>query len=503
MRIGVKRSIAIAVLLVWGGLGLWIVGKNDAFTRSEAIEAVNRELVNPGLVWAREDMHLNSLEMWRRPCPTCPPGRLLGGETGLPVWENPERVRILTIGDSFAVGAGLFDANARWGARLEQTLSKRHGDGNIEVVSIGESAVSAFAYTAWLEAIARGDYSWFTNDETGVLRGKFDAIVIGHIGNDVVHSPGDAYLRLPDLQIIPWDRQEGIIGRDETNPNWEAYTMLPSRMAAAGGGAAMLVVPIYSNGVDEAFGDPRIRPLYEAAGFDVVHMVLGAEWVKRAGPERSRVNPADLHPGHGFYAAASMDMADAVEKAIGPTRIARAKARGGEVRRPLIASHLSIGLKVEHNTSGADVAWNGNAWTPAPDICFSATGRSEGSYLECNVYRYQGSRIPAQHLPCATLGRPHMVLAFASDREGTATIEHLDGGGIVLEVYGYRYGEIDVEIEPVAQLAAGETGTVEVRGEVGFDGIFVAEAGKTTCEYDDDAGGMIGAFQMRISEPKK
>jgi len=371
------------------------------------------------------------------------------------------------------------------------------------VVSIGESAVSAFAYTAWLEAIARGDYSWFTNDETGVLRGKFDAIVIGHIENDVVHSPGDAYLRLPDLQIIPWERQEGLIGRDETNPNWEAYTMLPTRMAAAGGGAAMLVVPMYSNGVDEAFGDPRIRPLYEAAGFDVVHMVLGAEWVKRAGPERSRVNPADLHPGHGFYAAASMDMADAVEKAIGPTRIARAKARGGEVRRPLIASHLSIGLKVEHNTSGADVAWNGNAWTPAPGICFSATGRSEGSYLECNVYRYQGSRIPAQHLPCATLGRPHMVLAFASDREGTATIEHLDGGGTVLEVYGYRYGEIDVEIEPVARLAVGKTGTVEVRGEVGFDGIFVAEAGKTTCEYEDDAGGMIGAFQMRISEPKK
>lgn len=503
MRLGGKRGITLVIFLMWGGLGLWIVGKDDAFTRSEAIETVNRELGNPGLVWAREDMHLNSLEMWRRPCPTCPTGRLLGGETGLPEWDNPDRVRILTIGDSFAVGSGLFDANARWGARLEETLSKRHGDGNIEVVSIGESAVSAFAYTAWLEAIARDDYSWFTNDETGALRGKFDAIVIGHIGNDVVYSPGDEYLRVPDMQIIPWEQQTAIMNRDAANPNWEAYTKLPTRMAAAGGGAAMLVAPMYSNGVDEAFGDPRIQPLYEAAGFDVINMRLGAEWVKRAGPERSRVNPADLHPGHGFYAVASVDMADAIETAIGPTRIAQAKARGGEVRRPLIASHLSIGLKVTTGTKGVEASWDGNVWSPAPGICFYAGGRGEGSHLSCDTYYYQGSRIPAQHLPCATLGRPHMVFAFASNRRGTSTLEHRGENDTVLEVYGYRYGEVEIEIAPVARLAAGETGTIAVRGSAGFEGIFVAEAGKTTCEYRDDDAGMVGPFRLYISEPGK
>lgn len=505
MRIGVKRGIALAVLLVWGGLGLWLLGKDDTFTRAETIEAVNRELVNPGLVWAREDMYLNSLEMWRRPCPTCPPGRLLGGETGLPVWGNPERIRILTVGDSFAAGSGLFDANARWGARLEQVLSRRHGEGTFEVVSIGESAVSAFAYTEWLEAIERGDYSWFTNDETGALRGKFDVIVIGHIGNDVVYSPGDAYLDIPDLEIIPWDEQNDVLKKGGANPNWEAYTQLPERMKAAGDGAAMLVVPMYSNGVDEAFGDPRLQPLYEAAGFDVVNMVRGAEWMKEVGPERYRVNPADLHPGHGFYTVASEDMADAVETAVGPARIARAKTHGGEVRRALLASHLSVGLKVVHDTNGVSVAWDGNAWLPSPRFadCLVAAGRSEGSGLECGTYYYQGSRIPAQHLPCATLGRPHVVLAFATDREGRASITHVAGSETALEVYGYRYGVVDVEIVPVVRLVAGETGSIDVHGEVGFEGIFVAEVGKTTCMYEEEADGMVGPFQLYISEPKK
>jgi hypothetical protein len=503
MRLRAKQGIALAAFLMWGGIGAWLILKDDTLRRAEEIEAVNRDLKNPGMVWAREDMHLNSLENWRRPCLTCPQGFLLGEETGLPEWSNPERIRILTVGDSYSVGAGLIDANARWGTRLEQALSRRHGQGTVEVVSIGASAVSAFSYTEWLEAIAREDYTWFKNDETGVLRGTFDAIVIGHIDNDVLYSPGDTYLGVTDLKAIPWGEQGAILEGNKPNPSWEAYTKLPARMAAAGGGAAMLVVPMLNLDARGKFNEAHLQSLYEEADFTVVGTRLGADWLNKTGLERARVSPADLHPGHGYYVAISEDIAAAIETAIGPERIARAKARGGEVRRPLIASHLSLGLKITTNPNGVEASWNGNVWRPTPDTCFGAAGQSEGTYLKCDTYHYQGSRIPAQYLPCAVLGRPHMVLAFASDRRGTSTLKHRDGNDTVLEVYGYRYGEVEIEIEPVARLAAGETGTIDVRGTAGFEGIFVAEAGKTTCEYRDDAAGMVGPFQLHISEPGK
>lgn len=474
----VLRGFAVVVLVVCGVFAAWAWGRSGALEEAREVEMVNEALQDPELVWVREKLHYGGHEMLRRPCPQCPDGVLLGDRTGLATYTNPARIRVLAVSDSYAVGAYLPDLDARWWVQLEDALDAATTEGTFEVVGIGRSGASGYSYAAWVEAIAAGDFSLFANDDTGVLRGDFDAIVIGHVGNDAI--PGEA-----DGEAAP--RPVGPAG----STDWTTYERVPARIAGAARGAALYLAPLYK-GRDDA----RIERIYREHGFHVVAMDRSDTMQRRHDLRDLIVLPVDGHPSGAVYRAHAEDIAAAMLTTLDRGRLDAATLAARPAVRPFIASYMPTTLEAEMDGGGryATIRWTGRVGSHP---CLYAGAEDVGGMLECGKYFVRGARVPTQHTPCAAMGRPYVQIMLDRAYDGNVTVAMPEADGTEYEVYGYGY-----DLEGFSQIA--RIGTLRPGGEIDFNtnetlrGVLVAEAGRVGCEWGDESDGVIAPFTLRF-----
>lgn len=474
----VLRGLAIAALIACSVFTAWAWSRSGAIEEARDIEVVNEAIQDPELVWVREKLHYGGHEMHRRPCPRCTEGVLLGDRTGLAEHTNPARIRVLAVSDSYAVGAYLPDLDARWWVQLEDALDAATAEGAFEVVGIGRSGASGYSYAAWIEAIKAGDFSAFSNDDTGVLRGGFDAIVIGHVGNDSV--PGEA-----DGEAAP--PTTGTPG----STDWETYERVPARIAEAGRGAALYLAVLYK-GRDDA----RIERIYRDHGFHVVAMDRSEAMQRRHALRDLIVLPVDGHPNGAVYRANAEDIAAAMLATIDRERIAAATSGARPARRPFVASYMPTTLDVDVDDAGryATIRWTGRVGTHP---CLNAGAEDVGGMLECGTYIVRGESVPTQHTPCAAMGQPYAQLMLDRKYDGQVTISMLDAEGAEYEVYGYGYNlEGFALVERIGVLRPG--GELDIQTSKTLRGVLVTEAQRRGCEWSEERDGVIAPFTLRL-----
>lgn len=487
-----RAAIAAVVIALWVPLGVWMVRQEPEVRQAQAIEEANAAATEPEFVWGREQLYLNSLELFRRPCPKCPYGALLGRAGEGIQWENEERVRILAVGDSFAYGAGLEDLGARWWVQVERILNERYGEGTFEVVGIGASSTSTFTHERWVKEIAEGNFDSFPNDKYGVLKKPFDALMFGYVANDAVFNEGDEFMGTSGHVPIPIENEMEVIAEPQKNPNWGSYLQSIKRIRETWPLTPLFLVPMMTQ-IDKNAIEP-----YEEAGFTIVPMVKSTEWFSNTTIEDRWVYRGDSHHNPRTYRVIAEDVADSISKNLPKDRIKRASSRGGRVIRPLIADWLDPTVRVSETDGTATVEWIGSVVEIAKwPVCRNAGGYGLEVYLECGKYFRDGKEIPTQILPCARLGRPYVALFFSDGVTGRHQVAYREGEAEKLDVYGYGYGlNWDIIMEYIQPLAQGETLTVDLGS---YSGLLIAEDGKNTCEYEDVPGSAPSRFKATIA----
>jgi len=474
----VLRGFAIVALTLCSVFAVWAWGQSGTMDEAREVEEVNEAISDPELVWVREKLHYGGHETLRRPCPHCPEGVLLGDRTGLATYTNPERIRVLAISDSYAVGAYLPDLAARWWVQLEDALDDATAEGTFEVVGVGRSGVSGYSYAAWVEAIAAGDFAMFANDDSGVLRGGFDVIVIGHVGNDSITDVADG-------EAAP--RRVGTAGVVD----WATYERVPARIAAAGRGATLYLAPLYK-GRDET----RIKQIYREHGFHVVAMDRSETIQRRHDLRDLIVLPVDGHPNGAVYRANAEDIAAAMLATLDRGRLAAATLGARPAERPFLASYMPTTLDVSVDGVGryATIRWTGRS---GMHPCLNAGAEDVGGMLECGTYFVRGEKVPTQHTPCAAMGQPYIQIMIDRKYDGQVVVSMLDAEGTGYEVYGYGY-------DPEGFAVVARIGALTPGGELGFmttetlRGVLITETGRVGCEWGGESGGVITPFTLRF-----
>ena len=483
------RAAVLVVLLSLVPVLIWVQANGDEIREGAEIEQVNEQILNPQKAWAREKLYYEGAEESRRPCPQCPFGVLLGDRTGLPVHQNPDRIRVLAVSDSYAVGAYLPDLDARWWVQLEDLLNKATAEGTFEVVGIGRSGASGFTYATWLENLAGGDGEWFANDAAGVTKKPFDLIVIGHVGNDSNPDPRDI------IPIEPGSNEVNstippVAGSKEVIA---AYQLVPDRIAKASGGADLYMANLFKS--DD---DTRIRALYEKAGFASVDMAHTGELMREYSLRDLIVTPVDGHPNGAQYRANARDISEAILKDIDKDRLGRAMAGSAAPRRPFIGSYMPTNLEVtiEPDRKEATVSWAGE--NLKPECTYAGGGDdSRDTFLRCGEYTISGEKTPAQHTPCAALGRPYVQVMFERNFRGSLdlTLSDASGRGYIMHGYGYDR-EGFPKITPLGDLSVGQTLTIETGNTI--SGVLISAEGYETCAWEREQDGIIPAFALKV-----
>ena len=487
-----RVAVAAAMMALWVPLGVWMAQREPEIRQAQAIEEANAAAAEPEFVWAREQLYLNSLERFRRNCPRCPYGALLGrGGEGIE-WGNEERVRILAVGDSFTYGAGLEDLGARWWVQVENILNARYGAGTFEVVGIGASSTSTFTHERWVREIAEGNFDSFRNDKYGVLAKPFDAIIFGYVSNDAVFNKGDEFMGTTGYIPVPFEKELEVVADPEKNPNWEAYIQAIQKIRKSWPQIPLFVAPMMTR-VD----DPVVAT-YEEAGFTIVPMTKSTEWFLNTTIEDRWVYRGDSHHNPRTYRIIAEDVVESIVGTLPKERIERAVEQGGKVSRPLLADWLDPTVRVSETDETVSVEWIGRVVELTNDpMCRNAGGYGNGVYMECNKYFRDGENIPAQILPCARLGRPNVALFFSDGAAGEHLFTYREGEVEILEVYGYGYSpEWDIVTKYIQSLSLGQSLRVDLGS---YSGLLITEKGKDTCEYSDVAGSAPGRFVATIT----
>jgi len=359
------------------------------------------------------------------------------------VYNNPNRVRILVLGDSFTYGTGLIDMEARWTSLLEEELNLNTAPGAFEVVGVGFGGASTYSHAKLAEMIATGNVKDVCNQCPGgeALSGNFDIVLVGYVHNDrypnwfdtnlpeslqsVARAAGfedptrPRELSLDDLQAILHDKSP--------DPNEALFSAAAAHIKSSLPGAKALWMPLsfleYSR--QESL---REAPIFAEAGFTVLDTPNLDELVVATPGEELMVTQVDPHPGTPVLHAYARDAADGVLAVLDPDRVESAVESSGPVESKLLTYVAPLEAIVEYtenassNTAVLELNSTRSRTTPCKDY------RSNGSLVACEngvpvfylrreygetVDQKTGRRAVAQFAPCVDLGTPYASVSFS------------------------------------------------------------------------------------------
>jgi len=470
--------------------------------------------------WARENHYIN-LSNWVRQGlgPNIPFNQITDRHV------NPNRIKVLTISDSFSWGTGAANLNERWQNRLQAELDQRAGAGVFEVQTLGIMGAS-------------------TMEEAEILADNVesldpDLIVVGLVSNDMIPSGRERSICGEDVgpdcsqdtpELLP-DYRECVTGKADIPsklisvlgsfyPNLskklldrycdlerfaKQYDMVtqqeirqdpkksPHRaqflqsvldMKAAAAGR-----PIYAYALAQADGDVITTGLlaenYAKAGIKIIPassetQALNKPYTSGSLPD-GNINPADFHPGPRFTKSFSEDIAAAVLAAVDPMRLKEANSSIMVPARVVVSNFLPVAMTVNETAPGVAIV----------DV-------PEGAMIskEYPTFRQARNEYPAKDAPCAYLGHPHAFIGLnpGITESGEVTVDYLVGPELTLYV-----GSYDAAGRRVTKLAGplrpGRAVTISLDGG-GNESLYVADRTRG-CSLDERH--TLAPFQLRVS----
>ena len=495
--------------LVWPIVGVWLVVAffvlRGREVRDDAV-AITRTVAEASDSWWREDMYYGKTNHARSTLVQQP-------HTGDLIYTNPERIRVLLIGDSFTYGTGLRDMDRRLGSILESMLDEATAEGTFEVVTVAYPGASTFTQAAWLRKAREGTRLLDNLPENRIgnvakLQAPFDALVVGYVENDVLPDSRDVDLDIPEdyhaevrrthgetalleryVDMYAYVKDQGgmvtdILRDRSATPNDPYYPVAVREIRSFVGSKPALVMPLLITEGYRAAVDRSMETFHEA-GFTIVGEGA-SDSVREVTPvQQLMVTAVDRHPGSVLLQAYATDMTNAILDAIPRARIAEAERRAEKTRRPLISNHLPLEISIEERGNTAEITFDGKF--TVEDRC-EPHGFPGYPQLSCEngvpaMYGADGTAWTMQYTPCIPLGRTFAQIMF--HKGSRERIEVQLTRGEAMQIYSIEY-------TPAGEEVFFDLGTLETGNSVRLrvqDGSTAGVRGIAVAAIDATSGG--------------
>lgn len=292
-----RKTVAAVIAALWILLG-WFVLDSDTFSKAK-LDRVSSALSEPDPAWAKEDLYY-SIENFRRTDSVALPHQLeVSPQT------NPNRVRVLVLGDSFTYGQGLTDWSARWPARLQQFLDSKYGDGAVEVVALARPGANMTTYGSWVRTLRAGDFKSFSGSGVNSrtysesLGDHFDLVLLGFVENDYLATDFDGYIPEKDYVDLPVEQWNSVIDGSSPNPYEKYFFAALGEVRSYAHPAPLVLLPLTTTPVDSSSSYNRF-PTVRATGVLVEEPLEQVLLGSRHPLESLMVTPVDTHPNSAW-----------------------------------------------------------------------------------------------------------------------------------------------------------------------------------------------------------
>lgn len=387
---------------------LWVFIAGSDVTDKAEVDAVKRQVGNPTDIWAREDLYYLTHNTLRRAHP------LIEMQVAPARYRNPNRIRILALGDSYTAGWGLTDLDSVWWRQLEFELDAATADGTFEVVALGAGGSSLYTYAGWAQEIESGIYNAVARPDTDTTRlsDNFDAVVLGYVENDIIANPDDSFIAEQDRPAELAADWVPVTTGEVANPHQSYFESAPGVIKAAFAAPLNIWLPLTGS-------DPSTNPayqwgsLFESAGWLLADNPSSRDTRSRFNDTELMVTPIDAHPGPRMQLSFAKDAARSLLENLDPDRLASATATATTTVQPTLSGHLPVSLDLQERANGWVVAHDGII----PPICLdNASGGDHGTRcLDGSKFWFfsNGKTYDPQWVGCATINQPHVQVMFS------------------------------------------------------------------------------------------
>jgi len=473
------------------------------------------------LEWNRENYYIN-LSNWIR--------QGLGPKIPFNQIEdkhiNPDRIKVLTVGDSFSWGTGAFNFNERWQNQLQAELDRRSGSGTFEVQSLGIMGASAMEEAEFLadnverldpdlivigivsndmfpsgreRSVCGDDIGPSCSQDTPELLPEYRDCVTGKadITSKLISYLGSIYPNVSKKLIDRYcdlgrfAKQYDMLTQQEIrkdpikSPHRQLFLQSTRDLKRAAGGRPIFAYSLAHTLSDSATSD-KLEPSYAEAGIEIIPASkktksLADEFEGKTSKDDNIINPVDYHPGPIFTKQFSEDVATVILASLDPVKLENARSNRKEPVRSLVSNYLPVSLKTTETVGGSILVT-----------------LSEDNKIDKTLPTYNEGRIPypAKDAPCAFIGHPHAFIGLnpAMTESGKITVSYISGPEMSL--YVGSYDKTGRRITKLAgQLHIGTSKTFDLTG-AGNETLFIADHYRD-CNANERH--TLNPFSLRIS----
>ena len=398
--------------------------------------------------------------------------------------QNPNRIKVLVVGDSATFGHGVGDLDNRWWERLAVYLDSKTQSGAFDIIALGQNGASLFRYADWL-----------TQERLEQINP--DVVLFAINGNDVVPT-GDEFAVCPkgNCAPIPYletresfvkcmsvsssipkadipalyfrcvrDAKElygaELVSQTDVIGNVDkrfesAFTSTLANLKLNLGSISVGIIPMLNLHTDvDSYG--YLIKRFSSTGWAVSKQSnILQTFLLYPNPEEPDLiaHPLDLHPGPVATAALAADAGDLVLSLISKDRLNQARQTAQFIKRPIVSNYLPTRTVIEESNDTVSV------------------------YTD--VRPSDAKQITDQYLPCARLEKAHIELMLDPTLP-TGTKFSISKSSQPIYVYGVGYTENQKrKIWKIGKLEPEALLDFKI-GQEGLRGILVSEIDASLC----------------------